>query len=934
MATKKKKKLLIIDGHALIHRSFHALPTSMTTSKGEIVNAVYGFTSFLLKAIKELKPDMVALTMDKKGPTFRHESYKEYKATRVKAADELYEQIPRVKELATILAIPIFEVAGFEADDLIGTLSKRIKDAEKMIVTGDLDTLQLINKDTRIYTMSHGLTDSFIYDDKAVEERFGLGVDQMIDYKALRGDPSDNIPGVRGIGEKTAVELLQKFKTVTNLYKNINDPWIRPRIKELLVEHKKDALMSYDLATIKQDVPLEFDEADLNFGNFDLEKAVNFFREMEFKSLIPRLLQLKTTNSSKEQNVTRSEDKFDRDTKIFNYEIIDDEKKFKAFLKKLKLQKKFAFDIETSGLDSTNDRLVGLSFAWTAGEAYFVVVNQEPLNGKVTKDLFSWNKQTKTTAHPWLTLLKPILEDETIKKIGHNAKFDIEFLYHFGIRPAGLYFDTMIAAYVLNPGNRQYSLDAVSLEKLEFEKISKDDLLGSGKTKQTYGTVDIKRLGIYACEDADCTNRLAKILEPELKQEKLDKIFSKIEMPLVACLIDMELNGIELDITYLKNLETKVDAEIETLEKKIYQLAGMTFNIASPKQMQEVLFTKLKLSTFGIGKTKTGISTGVDELMKLKKQHPIIEQIMEYRELAKLSSTYIKNLPLLVNPLTKRLHTTFNQTIAATGRLSSTEPNLQNIPVKTELGRLIRHAFVAPKGWELISFDYSQIELRLAAHLSKDPGLVKAFKANQDIHTATAAAINQVDVSKVTKDMRRAAKAVNFGILYGQGPHGLSQTAEIPYEEAKDFIDRYFATYVGIKKYIDHTIVQAQKTGYVETLFGRKRFLPDINAKAVMVRRSAERMAINTPIQGTAADMIKLAMIEVYKFLKTKYQDKIKLLLQVHDELLFEIDPSIIKSAASEIKTIMENVLALDVPVLVDIKHGKNWQNMEEIVLR
>lgn len=933
MSPKKKKKLLIIDGHALIHRSFHALPTSMVTTKGEIVNAVYGFASFLLKAIKDLKPDMVALAMDKKGPTFRHVSYKEYKATRIKAADELYEQIPRVKELATTLAIPIFEVQGFEADDVIGTLSQEVKNAEKIIVTGDLDTLQLINHDTKIYTMSHGLTDSFIYDDKAVKERFGLGVEQMIDYKALRGDPSDNIPGVRGIGEKTAIELLKKFKTVKNLYKNINDPFIRPRIKELLIEHEKEAFMSYDLATIRLDVPLKFNEEELSFGKFDLDAAVNLFRELEFKSLIPRLLQLKNANASVEQNINRSEDKFSRDKKLFKYKIIDSEKNFQTFIKKLKLQKKFAFDIETSGLDSTQDRLIGLSFAWSEGEAYFIVINQEPLNAKKSQNLFSWNEKTQTNHHPWLDQLQPILENKTIKKIGHNAKFDIEFLCHFGIRPQGLYFDTMIAAYVLNPGLRQYSLDAVSLEKLNFEKISKDDLLGSGKNKQTYGTVELDKLGIYACEDADCTNRLANILEPSLKKEKLEKIFSNIEMPLVECLIDMELTGIELDIAYLKNLEDKIDTEIQSLEKKIYKLAGTTFNIASPKQMQEVLFAKLKLSTFGISKTKTGISTGIDELTKLKKQHPIIELIMEYRELAKLSSTYIKNLPLLVNPLTKRLHTTFNQTVAATGRLSSTEPNLQNIPVKTELGRKIRHAFVAKKGWELVSFDYSQIELRIAAHLSQDKNLIKAFKDKQDIHTATAAAINQVEIQHVTKNMRRAAKAINFGILYGQGPHGLSQSAEIPYEEARDFIDRYFASYAGIKKYIDSTIAAAQKNGYVETLFGRKRYLTDINSQAVMIRKSAERMAINTPIQGTAADMIKLAMIEVHKFLANKYQDKIKLLLQVHDELLFEIDPSVRQEIIPHIKSIMENVLKLNVPILVDIKHGKNWENMETIKL-
>jgi DNA polymerase-1 len=928
MPTKKKLKFLIIDGHALIHRSFHALPPSLKTTKGETVNAVYGFTSFLLKAIKDLKPDLIALALDKKGPTFRHIAYKEYKATRVKAPDELYAQVPRVREVAEALAIPIFEIAGCEADDVIGTLTKKFPEVEKIIVTGDMDTLQLVDKDTKIYTMSHGLSDSIIYDEAAVLERYGLTVEQMIDYKALRGDPSDNIPGVRGIGEKTAIELLQEFKTIKNLYKNINKESIKPRIKELLIEYKKDALMSYDLATIRRNIKLDLKKDELKFGNFDLEKAVSLFRELEFKSLIPRLLMLKTTNGSVEHNLARTADKFSRDKKLFNYEIVETDKAFKAFLKKLSLQKKFAFDIETSGFDALTERITGLSFSWKPGEAYFIVVNQEPLNN-ISGDLFSWNTKTKSVVNPWLMQLKPILENKQIKKIGHNAKFDIEFLRHFGINTAGLYFDTMIAAYVLNPGSRQYSLDAVSLEELEFEKISKDDLLGTGKTKQTYGSVSLDKLGIYACEDADCTARLERVLSLKLKEAKLENLFSKIEMPLIDCLMDMEMKGIELDINYLKKLDKEIDIDISKLEKEIYSLAGMTFNIASPKQLQEILFTKLKLSTAGIGKTKTGISTGIDELTKLKNRHPIIKKIMEYRELAKLSSTYVKNLPLLINPVTKRLHTTYNQTIAATGRLSSTDPNLQNIPIRTELGRKMRRAFVAKKGWELVSFDYSQIELRVAAHLSKDPGLIKAFKAKEDIHTATAAAINQVSLDKVTKEMRRAAKAINFGLLYGQGPHGLSQTAEIPYEEARDFIDRYFAAYADIKKYIDNTIAGAKKTGYVETLFGRKRFLPDINASNMMVRRGAERMAINTPIQGTAADMIKLAMIEVHEYLVKNNIKDVNLLLQVHDELLFEADPKVITKLIPKIKQIMENVLTLAVPIIVDVKQGLNWEEMK-----
>lgn len=929
MPSKKTKKLLIIDGHAIIHRSFHALPTSLATTKGEVVNAVYGFANFLLKAIKDLKPDLIALAMDKKGPTFRHKAYEAYKATRIKAPDELYEQIPRVKELAQVLNIPIFEISGFEADDVIGTLVKKVKNIEKIIVTGDLDTLQLINPNTKIYTMSHGLNDSMIYDSKAVEERFGLSVDQMIDYKALRGDPSDNIPGVKGIGEKGAIELLQNFKTLKNIYQNINSPKIKPRLKELLITHKNEALLSYDLAKIDQNVPLDINPEQLKFGDFNLTKAVEFFKLMEFKSLLPRLLQLKTNSITHEEKALRATDKFSRDKKLFNYEIITTETAFKNFYKKLSTQKKFAFDIETSGFDATTERLIGLSFAWRAGEAWFMVVNQASLNSKTNQDLFSWNKKVNKKLHPWLIKLKPILENKTIKKIGHNAKFDIEFLRHFGIEVQGLWFDTMIAAYVLKPGSRQYSLDNVSLDKLNFEKISKDDLLGTGRTKKDFGTVEIPKLGIYACEDADFTNRLALNLEPEIKQAKLDKLFYNLEMPLVDCLINMELNGINLDTNFLKKLETKLDQKIIELEKKIHKLAGTNFNIASPKQLQDVLFTKLKLSTFGVGRTKTGLSTGADELAKLKHRHPIIGLIMDYRELTKLSSTYIKALPELINPLTKRLHTTFNQTIAATGRLSSTEPNLQNIPIRTELGREIRRAFIAQSGYELISFDYSQIELRLAAHLSQDKNLIKAFKNQQDIHTATAAAINQVELEKVTKQMRRAAKAINFGILYGQGPHGLSQTADIPYEEARDFIDRYFATYTGIKKYIDLTITQAQAKGYVETLLGRKRFLEDINAKNMQIRRAAERMAINTPIQGTAADMIKLAMIKIHNLIKD--ESNIKLLLQVHDELLFEAKPNIVKTLAPKIKHIMENVLKLTVPIVVDVKQGKNWEEMTKV---
>lgn len=937
MPPKKLPKLLIFDGNALIHRSFHALPVTMKTTKGEVVNAVYGFTSFLLRAIKELKPDMVAVAFDMKGGTFRHDTYKEYKATRVKAAPELYAQIPRAREVAEALEIPVFQIAGCEADDVIGTITKKMNgEAEQIIVTGDMDTLQLINDHTKVYTMSRGLTDSLTYDREQVRQRYGLEVEQIIEYKALRGDPSDNIPGVKGIGEKTAVELLQEFKTVKNLYKNIKSEKIKPRIKELLEIHKEDAFMSHDLATIRCDIDFPFNPDKLHFGGFNRETATKLFNELEFKSLLPRLVQTGVADKKAAVllSTARAEDKFTRNDNEFKYEVITEEKAFQTFFKKLEKQKIFAFDTETNGLDAITSTLLGLSFSWQEGEAYYISVNQPSLatDSRKKGDLFNWqNKETKISIHPWLLKLKPILEKKTVKKVAHNGKFDIKILRQFGITVASFDFDTMIAAYVLNPGNRQYSLDNLALRWLNFEKISGEDLLGTGKTKLWYDTVPVERLGCYACEDADITFRLYKKLAPALVKENLKKLFETIEIPLTDCLIDMELTGISLDTVYLKKFEKELDAQIVAIEKKVWKLCGKTFNISSPKQLQEILFTNLKISTAGLSKTKTGISTGADELTKLKGKHEVIDLILEYREVTKLASTYVRTLPELINPVTGRIHTSFNQTIAATGRLSSIDPNLQNIPIRTELGRKIRAAFIAKPGCELLSLDYSQLELRIAAHIANDPQLKKAFKEGQDVHTATAALINHVPASKVTADMRRQAKTINFGILYGQGPHGLSQTADISYDEARNFIDEYFAAYKNIKKYVEETITEAKKKGYVETLFGRKRYLEEINATNIMIRKGAERMAINTPIQGTEADMIKTAMIKVKDLIDTEYQGRVALLLQVHDELVFEVDPKVIKEVTPKIQKIMEGVIKLSIPVIVDAKHGKNWIDMKPV---
>jgi len=928
--SKTKPKLIIIDGNALIHRSFHALPPTLRTKSGLLVNAVYGFTSFLLKALNEFHPEYVVLTLDKKGPTFRHEEYAAYKATRVKAPDELYEQIPLVKKVANAFNIPIFELNGFEADDLIGTICHETepkKNLERIIITGDMDTLQLVTAKTKVYTMSRGLSDSVLYDSSKVAERYAdLKPEQMIDYKALRGDPSDNIPGVKGIGEKTATDLLNDFKTLDGVYEAVkkNNPKIRGRILELLKEHRDNAYLSQRLATINLKAPIKFSLEEIEFSNFKLENVINLFSEFEFKSLLVKVKELRDNinkahgkkgaeeelnklNSQKEVERGSGASKFERNAKKFNYTLIDDDKKFAAFLKKLKAQKAFTLDTETSGLDTITAELLGLSFSWKEGEAYFVLATKKRLEE-----------------------LKPILINPKIKKCGHNLKFDWRVLKNQGIELGGLDFDTMIASYLLNPGNRQHNLDSLVFTELGFEKISKINLADTQPAQLTidFKSLDPEKLSLYSCEDADFTNRLVKILAKRLQAERLTDLFNKIEMPLIPVLGEMENTGIKVETEPLQLLDHEVSAKLAKLEKAIHKLAKSKFNINSTKQLKEVLFEKLAIPTNNIKKTKTGFSTAEDELEKLNDLHPIIPLLRDYRELNKLQTTYLNALPKMINSKTGRIHTSFNQTIAATGRLSSNDPNLQNIPTRTEEGRKIRNAFVAEKGFELIGFDYSQIELRLAAHMAGDRKMIAAFKNEEDIHAATAAEINGIKLTGVTKNMRREAKAINFGILYGQGPHGLSQSAGIPYYQATEFINKYFLAYPNIRKMVASSIKEAQKNGYALTLFGRKRPLPEINSNIPMVRKSAERMAINTPLQGTAADLIKMAMIKAAELIRG-HEDEVRMLLQVHDELIFEIRKDRIDYYGPKIKDIMQEVLKLRIPIVVDESRGKNWGELK-----
>src|SRR3989339_479682 len=829
----KKKKFVIFDGNAVVHRAFHALPP-LKTKDGRLVNAVFGFTSILLKAMKELKPDYIAVTFDLKGKTFRHEKFAEYKATRVKQADELYEQFPIVKDVVRAFNINIYEKQGFEADDLIGTLcdKKQVNrdDVTSVIVTGDMDTLQLVDDNTEVFTLRKGMTDTVIYDEKAVKEKFdGLGPDQMIDYKALRGDPSDNIPGVKGIGEKTAIELLKQFGSLEKLYKEIKQEskktinQIKERVRNLLIEHEKDAFMSQDLARIRRDVKVKFNLEDNKVKDYDKKKILELFSELQFNSLLSRLPEQEGGQKDlfgKVDIVSEVEYTGDRG----EYKLIDNEIAFAKFLGELKQQKVFCFDTETDSLDAMNAKLLGISFCWKEGEAYYVS--------------YGFTKITDTTDdNNWLKKLKPIFEDEKVKKVAHNMKFDAKQLKLNGIEMKGFYFDTMIASYLLNSGSRQHGLDALALEELRHEMIPIKALIGEGKKAISLAEVDVAKVAEYSGEDADFTWRLYKKFEPRLKKENLYKLFETIEMPLVQVLLEMEVNGIKLDVDHLMKVGKKVDARIIILEKEIQELAGMEFNVSSPKQLAEILFEKLEIPTHGLKKTKTGISTAAPELEKLRGQHKIIDLISEYRELTKLKSTYIDALPKMID----------------------------------------------------------------------------------------------VEEKDVTKDMRRKAKEVNFGVLYGLGSRGLAQRPGITTAEAQEFIQKYFDNYKKVKEYTEEMVEMARKTQLAETMFGRVRHLPDINASMPMLRAAAERIAVNMPIQGTAADLMKIAMIEVYKELK-KISPESKMLLQVHDELVIETPNKEVKKVAKVIDEKMEKIHKLAVPIKVDIEVGGNWDEMERVV--
>jgi DNA polymerase-1 len=912
------EKFMIIDGNALLHRAWHALPP-LTTQKGEIVNAVYGFIQIFFKALKEIEPTFCVVTFDRKGPTFRHEQYAEYKATRVKQPDELYAQIDRIKEVLTALNIPIFEKDGFEADDVIATLSKNITqsypEAEKIIVTGDMDTLQLVDERTKVFTPRKGITDTVLFDVDAVAERYdGLSPTDLTFYKSLRGDPSDNIPGIKGIGEKTAIDIVKAFKTSRRLLEWIDEgkhdqdaQELKEKVRALLKEQKDAFALSWDLVTLRSDVPLDADLSSARLGIVDSTALVTLFQELEFKSLLPRIKELSGFGF---QNITRVLDE-PHSAQHDRYRLLDARDAITEFLSALSKKSFFALDTETTNIDALNAELLGLSFSFEEGLAVYI-----PWSCCSAK-----NKEE----------IKNILQDQNIKKTGHNIKYDLHVLENTGIALAGIAFDTMVGAYVLNPGARSYSLDALSFQEFGYEKISIESLIGKGKQQISMADVPLQNVSPYACEDADFSWRLYERFADRLKEHALLGLCDRIEFPLIPVLARMERHGVTVDVPFLKKLSKSLHVQLDVLEKKIYGHAGSTFNINSPIQLKKVLFEDLGLSGPKLKRGKTGISTAASELEKMRGLHPIVDCILEYRERTKLANTYVDVLPTLVDSKTGRVHTSFNQTIAATGRLSSSTPNFQNIPIREALGREIRKSIVSRKGNVLLAADYSQLELRIVASFAKDNAMLEVFQHGGDIHSQTAAAVHGIDISDVTPDMRRAAKEVNFGIIYGMGAHGLSVSTGMRVEEARDFIERYFAVYPGIAAYMEQTLANARKDGYVETFFGRRRYVPEISSNVFQVRSAAERAAINMPIQGTGADIIKLAMIAIDARLQDMFNGDVKMLLQVHDELVFELPEEFASEVGQLVKKEMEGVVRFAAPLVVDVKTGYNWGEMNTL---
>ncbi len=932
----ENKKLFLLDAMALIYRAYYALNRNpRVNSRGLNTSAILGFANTFTEVIKKEAPTHLAVAFDHAGQTIREEGFSEYKANRQETPEDIILSIPYITRLLEAFRIPVLISEGYEADDIIGTLAKK---AEKegfdvFMMTSDKDFGQLVSEKVFMYKPGKTGTDAEIWGVREVCERFGISrPGQLIDILGLWGDASDNIPGVPGIGEKKAKNLIGQFGSIENLLKNL-DQVKEPRIKENLAAFSDQALMSKNLATIILDAPVSWDEPAFRLKSPDPEKLIPLLDELEFRTFARRIFTDKDimpppeekkpapapVPASGQMDLFSSQDAFADPVesgrermallmKEKDYIRVQDEEALRKLARELEECRAFCFDTETTGLDVLSDHLVGMAFCTKPGKAWFVPLPAER------------EKVTEILEH-----FRSVFENPEIEKTGQNLKFDIAVLRNYGIRVSGKLFDTMLAHYLLQPDMR-HNLDVLAETYLNYTPVGIEALIGKkGKSQKSMRDVPLEDLTVYACEDADVCQQLREVFEPMLQEKELTGLFHQIETPLIPVLAQMEHEGVRIDREALDQYSLELQHRISELENAIFELAGTTFNIASPKQMGEILFDKLKIDPKA-KKTKTKqYSTSEDVLTRLESRHPIIKHILDYRSLAKLKSTYADALPRLINPFTGRIHTSYNQAVAATGRLSSNNPNLQNIPIRTEEGRTIRKAFVPRnEDYILMAADYSQIELRIIAEMSKDQAMLEAFHSGRDIHAATAARVFDVPIEEVSKDMRRSAKTVNFGIVYGISAFGLSERLNIPKKEAADIIHQYFDKYPGIKEYMDKTIEFARKNEYVTTIFGRRRYISGINSSNGVVRGYAERNAINAPIQGSAADMIKMAMISIFKNMEAA-KLKSKMILQVHDELVFDVLASEVDILKPLIENGMKYAANLSVPIEIDISTGKNW---------
>ncbi|OJU45883.1 MAG: DNA polymerase I [Bacteroidales bacterium 45-6] len=919
-------KLFLLDAYALIYRSYYAfIKSPRINSKGQNTSAIFGFVNTLEELLKKENPTHIAVAFDPPGKTFRHEAYEAYKAQREATPEDIKFAVPYIKNIIEAYNIKLVEVAGYEADDVIGTLSKLAEkeNFDVFMMTPDKDYGQLTSNKIQIYKPKYGDSGFEILNDEGVTNKYGLSSPmQMIDYLGLMGDASDNIPGCPGVGPKTAQKLLSDYHSIEGIYEHISE--MRGSVKTKLEENKEQVLFSKFLATIKTDVPIEFKAEEFLKEEINEEKLRAIFEELEFRTLLQRILSTEKSSEKQAKNDPLQTNLFaefeasSTDEKIYSnlsdlkatphtYYLIENEKEIEELIAKIRDRKFYSFDTETTGIDPLISNLVGMSFSLTKNEAYYVPA---PNDFEAAKEL--------------VTKFKDILESDEIVKIGQNIKYDMLVLRKYGVILDGPIFDTMIAHYLLNPELR-HNMDYLAETYLKYQTIHIDELIGpKGKNQKNMSQLQPAQIVDYAAEDADVTLQLKEIFEKEIESNQLSQLLYEIELPLLKVLCEMEANGVRVDKNALKESSIVLTNKLQEVEKEIIELAGYEFNINSSRQVGEILFERLKVIEKA-KKTKTGQYTTSEETLEaIKDKHPIISKILQYRGLKKLLSTYIDALPELINPETGKIHTSFNQATTATGRLSSTNPNLQNIPIRDEEGREIRRAFIPDEGCTFLSVDYSQIELRIMAHLSQDPSMIEAFVEDQDIHAATAAKIYKIGINEVSKDMRRKAKTANFGIIYGISVFGLADRLTIPRSEAKELIDGYFATYPQVKKYMEESIQIAKNQGYVETIFGRKRFLPDINSKNAIVRGYAERNAINAPIQGSAADIIKVAMVNIAKRFKNE-SIRSKMILQVHDELNFSVFNEELSHVEQVVKEEMENAIQLLVPLKVETGTGKNW---------